>query len=447
MLLFAASVGLALAVSALCSLLEASLLSFPASQVASLSAKRPAVGAIWQRFKANIEKPIAVILVLNTAAHTIGATLAGATFEKLFGAQWLFVFSLAFTYFMLQFTEILPKTIGVRYSGLIAPVIARPLDYMTRLFSPVLWFVHLVNRPFERGQEQGATSLEEITALASAARLAKSIDYRQERIILAASRFDELRVRKIMTPRTEVVYLKLDQPIEQILDIVQHSPFTRLPLCDGDIDHVVGMIHIKDLFQHLDLVPGRLKLSDVVFSSNSAGAHVPAPGSGIHVIGSGHLDLARIRRDVLYIPDYTPVLKVLRQFQDSHIHLAVVVDEYGSTQGIATLEDVIEEMVGEIEDEFDTPAAPLIVQEGDRFRISGRLPVHELADYLPFADVSTVEDVDTVGGYAAKVLGKIPETGDTFTWGRYQVAVTAADGRRVQEVIFSVPISDGASEE
>ena len=163
MLLFAASVGIALAVSALCSLLEASLLSFPASQVATLSMKRPAVGAIWQKFKTNIEKPIAVILVLNTAAHTIGATLAGATFEKLFGAQWLFVFSLVFTYFMLQFTEILPKTIGVRYSGLMAPMIARPLDYMTRLLSPVLWFVHLVNRPFERGQSQGATSIEEIT--------------------------------------------------------------------------------------------------------------------------------------------------------------------------------------------------------------------------------------------------------------------------------------------
>ncbi|MHB8866741.1 MAG: CNNM domain-containing protein, partial [Pirellulaceae bacterium] len=125
MTLFIVSVSMALLISAICSLMEATLLSLTPSQVAELAHRQPKLGAIWQRFKANVQPPIATILLLNTAAHTIGASVAGSQFDELFGDEWILAFSLVFTFVMLQFTEILPKTIGVRYNREVARIIGR----------------------------------------------------------------------------------------------------------------------------------------------------------------------------------------------------------------------------------------------------------------------------------------------------------------------------------
>jgi CBS domain containing-hemolysin-like protein len=133
MTVFLLSVLLALSISALCSLMEAALLSLSPSQVASISERWPRTGAIWQGFKANIERPIAAILILNTASHTVGASVAGAEFDQLFGNEWIWAFSLVFTFLMLQFTEILPKGVGVRYNRQVALWIARPLSVLIQL--------------------------------------------------------------------------------------------------------------------------------------------------------------------------------------------------------------------------------------------------------------------------------------------------------------------------
>ena len=166
MTLFLTSVFVALLVSALCSVLEATVLSLTPSQVAQLSSRHRRAGAIWQQFKARIDRPIAVILIVNTAAHTIGATVAGAQFELLFGDEGLLWFSLLFTYLMLQFTEILPKTLGVHYNSRLAPLIAVPLAVLIRVLAPVVYLIHFINRPFERKRDQSQPApLEEITAL------------------------------------------------------------------------------------------------------------------------------------------------------------------------------------------------------------------------------------------------------------------------------------------
>ena len=134
MTIFLIAVSIALGVSFLCSLMEAALLSLTPSQVARLSERHPATGAIWRGVKANLERPIAVILILNTTAHTIGASVAGAQFDELWGDEWIWAFSIVFTLVMLQFTEILPKTLGVQFNTLLAPVIARPLQAAVVVF-------------------------------------------------------------------------------------------------------------------------------------------------------------------------------------------------------------------------------------------------------------------------------------------------------------------------
>lgn len=439
------SVAMALSVSFLCSLLEAMLLSLPQSQVAMLESKRPALGRIWRRFKDNIEKPIAVILVLNTTAHTIGATVAGAEFERLFGSRWLLAFSLLLTYVMLQFTEILPKSLGVRYSRPLSTLAGLPLHWLVQALSPVLAFVHFVNRPFERATSEHHASLEDITALAAAAKSAKSIDSQQEKMILAASRFSNLKARQIMTPRTEVVYLRADQPIDQVLDIVQHSPYTRLPLCERDLDHVIGVIHVKDLFVQLNLVPGKLDIASAILAQGRALPDYALPGGDLHVIGSGSINLPRIRRQILFFAESTPAHTLLRQFQDSRIHIGVVVDEYGATQGIVTLEDVLEEIVGDIQDEYDGPRKPNIVAEEGGYRVNGQAHLHELLEWLPLPE-KALAGVETLGGLIAKELGRIPEVGDTVVCGQCRMCVVLADRRRAREVLISIVQEEGPTE-
>ena len=169
MALFVFSVCLALLVSALCSLVEATLLSLTPSQVAQLSQGHPKLGAIWQDFKSRIDRPIAAILLINTAAHTIGASIAGSQFDQLFGDEWILVFSLVFTYLMLQFTEILPKTLGVKHNRFLALLIARPLAAAVTVLAPVLYLVQWV--PFKgRRRNETTPAAEEIAALAGLAR-------------------------------------------------------------------------------------------------------------------------------------------------------------------------------------------------------------------------------------------------------------------------------------
>src|SRR5205085_12157964 len=137
--------------------------------------------------------------------------------------------------------------------------------------------------------------------------------------------FNELKVRQIMTPRTQVKYLLLGQNMGEMLKTVQKSNYTRMPLCDADLDHVVGLVHMKDLFVHLKLVPGKLRFSDEKTPEGQAIAIADGkPGSMVHVIGTGEIDLKEVRRDILYVPALLPVPRLLRQFQTSHTHMGVV---------------------------------------------------------------------------------------------------------------------------
>ena len=419
----------ALGISAMCSLLEATLLSYSNSQVSMLTAKRPRLGATWKRFKDNIERPIAVILIVNTTAHTVGATFAGAQFETVFGEKWLVLFSIVFTYVMLQFTEILPKSLGVRYNHVLAPIIAPPLDLGSRVLQPVLWFIHLVNRPFEGRKSETDTTLDEIAALASSARLNAVIDPRQAEMLHAVSHLETLRVRQIMTPRTEVRYLLTGQSTEDLLENLRQSPHTRLPLCEGTIDRPIGMIHVKDIFRAMELDADR--------DSEDA-----PDGGRFH--GSGELNLLELKRDLVFLPEHLTITQALARFQESGLHLAIVVDEFGSTQGLVTLEDVIEEIVGDIRDEFDSPGPKLVRREGDAYIVRGRLALHELARKVPELGIDYEDaDVDTAGGYVSHAIGRLPQKGDTTTIGAYRWTVTAVDSRRVREIrIEPVPADD-----
>jgi CBS domain containing-hemolysin-like protein len=340
-----------------------------------------------------------------------------------------------------------PKNWAISYSNRILPALALPLIVFTYLFYPAIWLLnaatHLVLRL--TGVQSDLTphgdlphTEQELRALLAQAVASGTIPRGKGHLLTSAFEFGELKARQIMVPRTRVDYLLLGQPIGELLRTVQNAGYTRFPLCQGDINHVVGLVHIKDLFGHLKLVPGKLRFSDEKTPDGQAIAIADGkPGSEVHVIGSGEIDLIKIKRDILFVPELTPVPRLLRLFQTKRVHMAVVVDEYGSTQGIVTLEDVIEEIVGEIEDEFDPVSRTDFIPDAGGYRVSGLFPLHELQDRLSLPDLD-VEDVDTVGGYVVQHLGRWPRTGDTLPLGEsYEARVLSVMQRRVGQLLIT----------
>lgn len=350
-----------------------------------------------------------------------------------------------------------PKNWAISYSNRILPLIALPLVVFTYLFYPAIWLLNAATHGVLRltGVKPNLAphgglphTEEELRALLAQAVSSGTISRGKGALLTSAFEFGQLKVRQIMVPRTRVEYLLFGQPIGKVLRTVQSAGYTRYPLCDGDIDHVVGLVHMKDLFSHLKLVPGKLRFADETTPDGEAVAIADGkPGSEVHVIGSGEIDLRKIKREILFVPEMTAVPRLLRQFQTKHVHMAIVVDEYGATQGIVTLEDVIEEIVGEIEDEFDPVGrTDFIPEAGGGFRVSGLFPLHELRERLNLDDLEA-DNVDTVGGYVVQQLGRWPRMGDTLPLSdAYNGRVLSVTQRRVGQLLIT-PASKTTSPE
>ncbi|HEX4795456.1 MAG TPA: hemolysin family protein [Humisphaera sp.] len=339
-----------------------------------------------------------------------------------------------------------PKNWAIMFSDRLLPMLAPFLVAFTYLFYPVIWVLNLLTQKVLRATGVRTTlnahgslphTEDELRALLAQSVAQGEIGKGHGAIVASAFELGELKIRQIMVPRTRVDYLTLGQPTGEVLRTVQRGGFTRLPLCEGDLDHVIGVVHMKDLFNHLKLVPGKLRFTDDKTPDGQAIAIADGkPGSDVHVIGSGEIDLLELKRPILFVPELTPVLKVLRQFQGGHIHMAVVVDEYGATSGVVTLEDVLEEIVGEIEDEFDPVARTDFIRDGNGFRVSGLFPLHNLRERLQLPEFQA-SDVDTIGGYIVQHLGRWPRPGDTLSIGPYTARVLSVQQRRVGQVLLT----------
>ncbi len=410
MTIFIASVAAALCISFLCSLMEAALLSLTPSQVADLSARHPGIGAIWRRFKTNIEQPIAAILILNTAAHTIGASVAGAKFDELFGDEWIWLFSILFTLAMLQYTEILPKTLGVHFNRTIALWIARPLYVAIRVFTPLIHVLHVLNRPFEgrRDESRPPATLEEITSLAMMARLSKHIGPHQERIISRAAKLSQTSVRQVMIPIEQVSMLSTSQTLNQAVIAAHIDAHTRFPVCEGDDrGRVLGYMNFKEMIYYMRTNPGDPSLKGII-------------------------------RPVHFVDPDCSASDLLKAFIDQHEHMAIVRDANGLCLGLVTLEDLIEEMVGELEDEFDHLPRHVHSLSGGTWMFGGGVPMSEVAAKLGGQPAAIS---GTLAAWMEKDLGQPPKPGLVLRCGSIEYTVRRVRRGRIFEASATIKSS------
>jgi putative hemolysin len=404
MSVFLISIAVALSVSFMCSLSEAALLSLTPSQIARLSEKHPSVGRIWQNFKSNITRPIAVILILNTSAYTIGASVAGSSFGSLFGTQWVWLFSIAFTFVMVQFSEILPKSLGVRFNSELGFLLAKPLNASVKIFEPVIKMVHLLNKPFEGKSQKDSSqfAVDEITALAGWALVSKQISLHQEKIIRGASRLARLKVKEVMIPVKQVSFLSSSQTIVQAV-IAAHTDFhTRYPVCrDDNSDDVVGYVNFKEMIYFMKTNP-----KDQSFGGIIRPVHFLSPGDS--------------------------AADLLKTFIDQHVHIAIVRDSSGKTLGLVTLEDIVEELIGELEDEFDRLPRMLHQLSGGTWMVGGGVMVSDL--FSTQLDKPVEATNQKLADWLVEKLGRTPSVGDSITFDNFEFSVRRVRRGRVFEV-------------
>jgi CBS domain containing-hemolysin-like protein len=328
----------------------------------------------------------------------------------------------SFTYLHVVLGELVPKSIAIRNSLGVTMALVAPLHLFFKGFQWVIAFFngtanwllkHLLRiEPVSEGEH--IHSAEELALLVTQSGRSQEVTETEREILINALGLNELWVRDVMTPRNKVVVLDADEPFQKTLDVALRSKHTRFPLVKGHLDHAIGLIHIKDLFKLLN---------------------DPDP------------DLMRIKRELKVVPDTMPLDTLLKFFLREHAHLAMAVDEFGTPVGIVFLDNIMEELVGDIQDEFDNERSAFTRINHGEFVVEGTMTLNDLGGHVPDLELESGE-VTTVGGYLTQQLGRFPEVGETLEVLGYEARVTSTDGRRVGQVHFRkiVPQEAGVGE-
>ena len=366
-----------------------------------------ALGWIGEQFLEKMIEPLFALLSVHSHAvvTSISVTLA----------------FIAITFLHIVFGELAPKYMAIANPLPMALRLVQPLRAFYVLFKPAIWMLHkssnfilhkLLHMQPASGKEL-AHSEEELRLILDQSEESDEVSPLGRDLLVNALDLRRRVVRDIMTPRGEVVYLDLEEDFETNVKKAIESRHTRFPLCRGHLDNTVGLVHIKEL---------------------------------VPLMRDPHPDLMRIRRDLTPVPEMMSLEKLLNLFLGKHAHLAVVVDEFGGTVGMVTMENVLEELVGDIQDEFDTDKEEFRKISEDEFVVDGALGLYELRDMVGLELASA--DVSTIGGHVTHLLGHLPKQGEQVTIENYIVTVSQSDSRRVKQLNFrrtnETPQANGA---
>jgi CBS domain containing-hemolysin-like protein len=403
-------------VSFLCSLLEATLLSLSDIHLETKRREGHRYAAVWQHLRRRIDRPIAAILILNTVAHTGGATVAGSAFDEIYGDEWIWLFSIVFTIFVLFGTEIVPKVIGVSYAERLAPVQAPLLSFMTIALTPFIAVTEWVSRPFKREDGKRRLSIADLRTMADMARHDRVISAEEENIIINATKLRQMTVSAVMVPRERVVLFDARQPNISNFEVAASSLHTRYPVSrDGTVEGIVGYVNFKEI---VAMMPSRREAQIQPFIR-------PLP----RLAASASLNGA------------------LKSLLGHREHMALVENTDGSIVGLVTLEDVLEELVGDLTDEFDQLSEEIIEVAPRRWKIGGGARLRQVVQQTGLA--LTLNDPDILlSDWLQQRVGREPHVGDTVKEPAAHFTVIQTRRRKAHRVLvepaaghnrFSVP--------
>ena len=350
------------------------------------------------------DKLLSTILIGNNIVNIGAASIATVLFTKALGEErGATVSTIVLTIVVLVFGEVSPKSIAKEMPETIATAVSPFLNLLMTLFTPLTWLFSqwkkLLNHFIHSSEEDTITEGELMTMVSEAENDGELTD-RESQLIRSAIEFDDVEVEEILTPRVDVIAVEDDITLEELARTFAESGYSRLPVYHGTIDNIIGVVHEKDFYL------GRLKKETT---------------------------LEDLIKPTLYTTGSTQISRLLRILREQHHHMAVVVDEYGGTEGIITLEDILEELVGEIWDEHDEVTEDFHKQADGSWIVLGSASVDDLYEMLGLPEDEDI-DSNTVNGLVQEKTCHLPKVGDRFTLGEYDGVVTRTAKRRVTEV-------------
>ncbi len=303
--------------------------------------------------------------------------------------------------------EITPKIVALKHARTWALFAALPLDLIRRLLFPLTTILNLLSGGVSRalGVERRRLSIseDEIKTLVEVSEERGALEQEEKEMIQGIFEFSETTVREIMVPRVDIISLPITATLQDVVQIIKEEGHSRIPIYYDNLDSIAGIIHVKDLLPHLE-------------------------------DGAVNVDLSSLLRQAQFVPEGKKIDDLLRQFQKERFHMAIVVDEYGGTAGLVTLEDVLEEIVGEIQDEYDSES-PLYQRLDENTLIAdARINIYELNEILGDKMIPEEEDYDTLGGFIFSLTGNLPQTQERFEYGDLHFIVEELSGKRIGKI-------------
>ncbi len=400
---------------------ETALTSVGRLRVRFLAEQGSKAAGILQRLRADPNRYLSTVLFTNTLALIVASTVTTLITDSLF-ARWgipgefhlwlALLVSFILSVILLIAAEVTPKTLAIRYAERVALAAAGPVDRLATALGPVLWAVTIVSRTLTGGRAARAPYLteQELLTLLHVSEEQGVIEEQEHQMIHGIIEIGDKTVREIMVPRTDIVAVEKKAPLKEIVKVFKEHRHTRLPVFEGDIDHVVGLLHTKDLLLYYTLSTTQ------------------------------EFDIEKILRLIKFTPEQKKVDELLHEMRTEKVHMMIVLDEYGGTAGLVSIEDVIEEIVGEIRDEYDSAEEEqLVVLNDHEARVDARFPLEELNSRLGLA-IEESGDYDSVGGYVHAQLGHIAGADDSFKGGRATWTVEKVKGRRIEWVKLTADV-------
>ncbi len=397
-------------ISSFCSLVEAILYSTRMGALEAARADGPH-SALAERFigmKSNIAQPTSAILVLNTIANTAGATVCGMYATQILGASWVPVVSAALTAAILFVGEILPKTYGATQWRTLWPFTVRPLAVMQKGLAPIIKVTQAFANLFTGAHGSPAITEDEIQASIRLGRKSGELSGTELQLLNAVFYFDDMSARQVMAPRKDVIWLDARWTLNKCLEVIQETGHTRFPLCYDSLDNTVGLIHVKDL---------------------------------VGVTAAADFDLQSIARPIRHIPETLPISRLLREMQNTHQHMALVDDEYSSVVGVVTMENVMEQIVGAVQDEFDSELPDIVLEGTSTYLVNGRLPLERVNRECGLNLYSA--DVETLSGLLVSRLNRLLKKGDRVRLRGADAEVVEEQGGRADRIRLRISQDDG----
>ncbi len=386
---------------------ETSLFSLSHTQLAGLRRSRGLAGRLFRDLLGDPRKFIITILIGNELVNIAASITVTGIVLRLWGPSTKYLAVLVAVLVLLIFGEITPKTVAVRHAESLSMLVLPPLALFSRVIYPIRWvlrrLVDSILRALGVGSEARVTALteEEFKTLVRMGEEAGVLEEGERRMIHRVFELSETKVSEILTPRGDMHCVEADEKVADFLRSLGGEIHARVPVYKGAPDNIVGVLYVKDLLQYTRKDPGTMRVQDLM--------HPP-----------------------FFVPSTKRINELLREFQERKIHLALVLDEYGGVEGIVTLEDVLEELVGEITDEFDEEEEPIRALPEGGYLVSAMVPLDEFAQVVG-VDLPTGE-FDTVGGFVFHLVGSLPQKGQAVSVDNLVVTIEKMRGLRILAV-------------